>query len=100
MSDLKIVTNNVPRNTIYWHGLTASEQEWFDYLKTEDEQVQATFFRYRGNAYDLGEFSRVSWGYAPSFIGWELYQSDSYFSGIVVRFVDDGDRIVCGFYYC
>jgi hypothetical protein len=35
---------------------------------------------------------------SPTRQGWDGYRSDSYFSGIVVRYVDDGERVIAGLY--
>lgn len=88
-----IITNNVPRNCISWHELTPAEQHEFEYLETAAEQDYASFFRYRGNVYDFGEFLRID---PPSY--WDGYLSDSFFSGILIRLVDDGDRVVVGMF--
>jgi hypothetical protein len=105
MSDtLTIKCNNVPRDTLYWYELTAREQKEFDYLDTDDKQAEATFFRYKGIVYDLGEFMRIGRSIAPHCQrpGWETfdgYASDSYFSGILVRYVQDCERVVVATYY-
>jgi hypothetical protein len=98
---MTIITNNVPRETIYGFELTEKEKEEFDYY-SPDELNDATFFRYKGRLYDLGEFMRFD---SPTlFKGWDGYSSDSFFSGVLVRYhMEDGyytDKIVVGWYYC
>lgn len=96
MSDLKIITNNKMRVIVRWHDLTPKEQAEFDYLDTEDRQDSTEFFRYRGNVYDIGEFmSCKSW---PDVGKWEGYHSESAFSGILIRIVDDYERVIVGRY--
>ena len=90
---LTIRTNNAPRELLCWGDLTTKEQGEFDYI---NDPETATFFRYRGWPYDLGEIMSVD---DMPFKGWHGYASDSYFSGIVIRLVDDGERIVCGTYF-
>lgn len=90
---LTIRTNNAPRNLLGWHDLTAKEQAEFDYI---DDPESATFFRYRGWPYDLNEMLSA---HDMPFKGWDGYSSDSFFSGIVIRLVDDGERVICGTYY-
>ena len=95
MSDtITIKTNNVPRDVLYWWELTDTERAEFDYLDSEVAQSDASFFRHRGNVYDLGEFmiSPVK--------GWDGYHSDSYFSGMLVRYVEDCERVIIATYYC
>lgn len=99
---MQIHTNNIPREVVYWHELTNVERAEFDYLDREG-QSDTTFFRYKGNVYDLGEFMR-----APAdanFNGWDGYANDSFFSGVVVKYARDEydaildyDFVVIGWY--
>lgn len=108
MSDtLTIVTNNVPRNPLYWYELTAKEQAEFGYLDTEDKQSEATFVRYNGWTYALAEFMACPTSEQSNpqmrdagFHKWSGYHSDSFFSGILVRYVDNCERVVMGRFYC
>ncbi len=114
---IHIRTNNVPRDVINAWELTPAERAEFDYLDWEaidDGRDSADFFRYRGQLHDLGEFSRIIPPGSerrhpmecaePSFQGWDGYLSDSYFSGLLVRWARDdygnidGDRVVVGLY--
>jgi len=98
---LTIKTNNVPREYIYGSCFQGKERaemlNQFDYL-TEEEFNQQSFVNYRGYWYDLGEFMVVG----DSELGklkWQGYSSDTYFSGVVVRYVEDNERIVMGTYF-
>jgi hypothetical protein len=91
MSELKIITNNRPRDLLYWWDLTDKERAQFDYY-TEDDG--ATFFRYRGEVYDLGEFMRWNNPASPTRAAWDGFRSDSFFSGLAVRFVENNERVV------
>ena len=94
---LTIKTNNVPRDLLNWDDLTEEEKKQFDYYKGEDKYF-ALFFRYKENAYDSGEFSPAeNFGL---FRKWDGYESDTYFSGVVIRFVEDNERVIVGRYYC
>lgn len=97
MADLTIRTNRKPREPLYWHELTAKEQAEFDYLDTEERQSDAQFIRYRKWVYDLGEFMRVPPG-ADEMAKWDGYHSDSYFSGILIKWVDDNERVIIATY--
>lgn len=115
MAQLTIVTNNVPRFLIYAYELTEKERLEFDYMDWEEidqGEDSASFFRYKGQLYDLGEFqrivrpgSRITFGadfFDPGnqFSGWHGIQSDSYFSGLLVKCVgEDMDSVVVGRYY-
>lgn len=107
---MKITTNNVPRDVLYWHDLTDAERKEFDYLDTEDRQNDASFVRYKGWCYDMGEFERVpnvdgTANNYNSFQGWDGYHSDSFFSGVLLRWSRVSERadtgaVVMGYYTC
>ena len=116
MTDVTILTNNVPRPILDAWELTPAERAQFDYLDwqaIEAGEDSASFVRYRGELHDLGEFS-ASWGLSresglPDWLkGWDGYRSDSFFSGLVVRYVTgegsgwiypDGEYVVMGRYF-
>ena len=100
MSDsLRIITNNVPRPIVYGYELTPAEQSEFDYYDS-DELDSAMFFRYKGEVYDIGEFMRRPDYHNPFPKIWCGYMSDSYFSGILIRFPEDDDESVIVGWYC
>ena len=100
MDAMRIITNNVPRDIIYAYELTDAERAEFDYLDWAAIDVggaMTAFIRYRGQLYDLGEFQTTSG--LPEFSPlrqWDGLLADSYFSGIVVRYCDGFERVVCG----
>ena len=104
MADIVIRTNNVPRDLVDAWELSPKERAEFDYIDwqaIEDGRDSATFFRYKGVLYDLGEFhlGRVQMARGDSpFASWDGYMSDSFFSGLVIRLVDDGERCIVGRY--
>lgn len=104
MADIVIRTNNVPRDFVDAWELSPKERAEFDYIDwqaIEDGRDSATFFRYKGVLYDLGEFhlGRVQMARSGSqFASWDGYMSDSFFSGLVIRLVDDGERCIVGRY--
>jgi len=100
-----IKTNNVPRDVIDAYELTTDEREQFDYLDwaaIERGEDSASFFRYRGEVYDLGEFvaNMRDTGGGTTGTGdlsaWDGFMADSFFSAIVVRYVDNFERVVVG----
>lgn len=100
-----IITNNVPRDVIDAWELNIDEIAEFDYLDwvaIRDGRDSASFFRYKGELHDLGEFfttSELSRGAGHHDLSdWDGYQSDSFFSGLVIRYVDDFERVVVGRY--
>ena len=100
---MEVKTNNVPRDLIGWEALSKKERQEFDYL-LEDMRDEAEFFRYKGRVYDANEFMRCRDDSELGKAGWDGYNSDSYFSGIVMRFPREGrdydyDRVIVGTYY-
>ena len=96
---LKIVTNNQPREIIYWNDLTFKEKKEFDYLskgKNED-CINNGFVRYLGRVYDMGEF--FVFLDDPHFKGWHGYSADSYFSGVCIKVCNDSDNVIMGRYF-
>lgn len=97
---LTIKTNNIPRPVLHWWELTDKERKEFDYIDESLGDVFNTFVRYKGEAYDLGEFMRVNNTIGePLFEGWQGYQSDSFFSGLLVKYTNDGESVIVGRYY-
>ncbi len=96
---MTIKTNNVPRDVVEAHELTEAERAEFDYLDwpaIEDGRGSASFFRYKGEVYDLGEFEVWDNPASPTRQNWDGFRSDSFFSAIVVRYVEDYERVVVG----
>lgn len=89
---MKITTNNQPRELVAFEDLPESERENFDYVAGKGRFVPR-FFCYRGAWYDVGEFVRAE------IASWDGVQSDTYFSGVLIRYVDDCERVIVGRYY-
>src|SRR5690606_25783335 len=111
---MQIKTNNQPSDVFYAWQLTDKERAEFDYHDDIDSpDCCATFVRYKGQVYDLGEFSVVvSVNYKGAlhpmalcdtennFAGWDGYQSDSYFSGLVIKYINNFcDSVGVGRYF-
>lgn len=102
MINATITTNNVPRPVIYGYELTTKEQREFDYLGFSNGTAESecdgdcrTFFRYKGNVYDLGECLRVE-GSDTLYKGWDGYFGESYFSAVVVKYCDNFESVIVG----
>ena len=99
---IEVITDNKPRLIIDGYQLTERERKEFDYIENFDF---ASFVRYKGELYDLGDFMILdprTAGVEPSLrsIGWHGYASDSFFSGIVMKYAEgDDDRVIMGRYY-
>lgn len=91
---LEIITNNAPRDLIYWHDLTDAERREMDWTGPENGD---SFFRYRGALYALGEFTAPP---GDSFPGWNGIHHETYFSGVLVRWIPgDAEAVICGRFY-
>ena len=94
---MKIRTNNIPRFTVDGFDLTAKEKLEFDYM----EDINAgLFFRYKGNVYDIGEFMCVPDDSDPALKEWHGYTSDTYFSGVLVKFDYNQESVIVAQYFC
>lgn len=108
MSDITIKTNNHPRDIVHGYELTPAERAEFDYIDSSEltSWDEAEFVRYRGDLIDINDTEGRP-EFAP---GWDAYRSDSFFSGIVLRYPRetwdgrhvelDTERIIVGTYYC
>lgn len=109
-----ITTNNKPRELIYGYQLTEKEYQDFDYLGEygSDEMVSEWFIRYKGELYCLGDFVRIEKAgqrtspfthtdHNGELAGWHGILTDSYFSGIVIKWVDeDFESVIVGRVSC
>jgi hypothetical protein len=100
MNELRIITNHHYRDLTSWYDIPERFRSDFDYVH-EDDRHSTRFFRYRGNWYDLGEFlaTRGTSKDGP-LARWHGFQADSYFSGIVIRYSPDFERVKAGLYLC
>jgi hypothetical protein len=96
---MKIITNNQPRELVCFADLPAKAQSDFDYVK-EDEKFSDRFVQYKGAWYDVNEYQRVTKEMRSEYQKWDGYQNDSYFSGTLIKFVDDNERVIVGRWYC
>ena len=88
---MKIVTNNHPRENLTWRQLTPKEQKEFDYF---DPSNIGSFFRYKGNVYDIGEAMRIE-GIAD----WQGCYTETAFSGVLIKVSSDGETVIVGRYF-
>ena len=94
----KITTNNHVRELVSFNELPKAVQSDFDYVDEED-RFSPRFVRYREDWYDTSDVM-----IAPDSIkalGWDGFNSDSHWSGMVYRYFDrDGyelDGVVIGY---
>lgn len=102
MTTPTVRTNNVPRDVIYGYQLTEKEQKELDYLDWSNENSEAmyaTFFRYKGNVYDLAECMRVEESNTLC-KGWEGYFGETFFSAVVIKYVNNFEQVIVGQVFC
>lgn len=99
MTNISIVTNGKPRGLICLADLSEKERADFGYIG-EDDSYSPRLFRYKGEVYDTCEFMRADRDMFGGLRAWHGYQSDSYFSGVVVRYCDDYEQVIVGRYNC
>lgn len=93
MSELKIVTNNVPRDILTYFDLSEKERNQFDWDGADEHR----FIRYKGSVTPLENFLRFPEGTFPA--GWQGAASDSYFSGLLIKFTEDFEQAIIGSYF-
>ena len=85
---LRIVTNHHFRPIMSGSQLPPSILAEFDYL-SQDEFLEHSFVEYRGNWYDLSEFTQIA---ADSpFANWDGVAVDFWFSGVLIKLSPCGD---------
>lgn len=106
---LEIRTNHHWRSPCYGFELTPAERAEFDYLDWYRDVGEVVlggeawtheFARYRGVVYDLSEFETTSGLVCTDdkFADWHGYRSDSYFSGVLLRWSEDFEEIILATY--
>jgi hypothetical protein len=99
MANITITTNNRPRALVWWHDLPENVQKDFDYLDP-CERCQSRFVQYKGWWYDVYDTMPVRTSYVdelPAFKGWDSYESQGFFCGVLFRLVGDNE-VICGRY--
>ncbi len=101
---MKIITNNQPRRIIEDSELTATERAEFDYLDwaaVDEGNDSASFFRYKGQLYDLGDAMTLSITLAVGpFKGWHGHYVESYLTGVLVKYADEYcEKVIVGRYH-
>ena len=87
-------TNNVPRPIVLGCELSGKQlkQAVSDYDFLGDEFDGSSFVVYRGHVHYLGNFERrVNFGV------WHGIESDSAYTGTVIRLIGDGETVIMGY---
>jgi hypothetical protein len=93
MSNIEFITNNRLREFKCYHDVPHKIREThFDWVDVDSDM----FVKYGGNWYTLSEFSTING--IENFEKWSGYISDTYFSGIVIKLVEDEGYVIGRFY--
>jgi hypothetical protein len=96
---MNIITNNIPRPLYCWYDIPAWAQGDFSYIDGDDRCTER-FVMYKNDWYDVYDTMRtpspVPADTPDPFIGWHSYISETFFSGLVFRWI--GDEVVVGRY--
>lgn len=92
----KIKCNHIPRHVMYGFELSEKQRAEFDYLNDIESHE---FVQYKGQIYDTGEFLALdrhrNQCYSDEiFADFDGYHADSYFSGVLIKYVEDGQVIM------
>ena len=91
MSELKIITNQNWRQFTYRSDVPDSIfKDQFSHLSNDDIDG---FFKYRNYWYHLSDFI------VTTIKGWDGVVSDSFFSGVLIKISNDGERYKVGTYF-
>ena|SRR5262249_15139044 len=100
---ITVITNHHRREPVEAYELTAKERKEFDYYDwaaIERGEDNPQFVRYKGELLDLGEITEEA-DMIPG--NWDRKASDSFFSGHVIRYVQDETYsdwyVIIGRYY-
>jgi len=91
---MKIITNIVSCPIRYGYEVPEKFRSYFDYI---DDINDGSFFEYRGQWYNLGEFTRAPEDVVK--LGWQGIAGDSHFSGILIKLSDGACSVIVGRYY-
>ena len=99
---MQIITNNRPRPLLALADLPRKVQKDFDYLNGEDA-YSPRFVQYKGWWHDVDDTQAVRYSRGGSamteFEGWDSFASDTFFSGVLFKWVDDGEAVIVGRYF-
>jgi hypothetical protein len=91
-----IITNKKPRAMHAVADLPDNVRADFDYVK-EDDRYSPRLVRYLGHWYDVYDSQACGVGF-DQFKGWDGIVSETFFSGVLFRFVGN-DEVIVGRYF-
>jgi len=88
MENVRIITNHHRRELVAYDQLPEAARSDFDYVTGED-QYSSRFVQYHESWYDTSDCDGLAANVGIQ--GWDLYASDSFFSGILFRWPPTGE---------
>lgn len=95
---MNIICNNVSRPILRADELSDKDRKEFEYIE-DWNNFDLEFFRYKGNLYDLHDIPSISPGMPLDLYEWDGILTDTFFSGILIKCLDESDRIIVGRFY-
>lgn len=107
---MKITTNNQKRELISFFDLPEKVRSDFDYV-ANDDQNSCRFVKFKGSYYDTFDTQTITtannqptgWSmvvnHSDPLAKWNSIISETFFSGVLFRFVDNFDCVIVGRYY-
>ena len=92
---MNIITNNHQRQMACLAELPDNVRADFDYV---EDEFDARFVQYKGAWYDVYDSQACGVGF-DQFKGWDGIVSETFFSGVLFRFVADEDQVIVGRYF-
>ena len=93
-----ITTNNIPRDLFSLSDLSLlpeiQQQIRNDFDWLEDLEDSCSFFSYLGTIHHLASFLHLNAENGSDFYGWDGAEADTYFSGTLVKILDNEQVIV------
>lgn len=93
---MEVISNGVARDMISFYDLPLKVQGQVSQNYENAEHFD--WVRYKGEWYCMEDFMRVPRD-GELLLEWDGYLNDTYFSGVLVKFVDNGERVIFGRYY-
>ena len=84
---MKIISNNHWREFKYSFEVPTDVIEWNDHL--DEDTRNDGWINYRGHWYHISDFLRIT---NADMSQWHGYNSDSFLSGVLIRFSEDCER--------
>jgi len=97
---MQVKTNNTLRSFLY--GYQVPDKVLSDFSHLSEDEKQDGWIKYRNSYYHMSDFTTTQGPYGNQEIyklGWHGLLTDTFFSGIVIKILDDGESYQIGTIY-